>query len=124
MLFYPAQYGYFFGEIKYQDVTDNILNKTVPYEPKFKSQLIYGYDFKFGFGIKAEYQMAYEIFTNAGNTVKLDNYQNLSLSCSYKFWDSLTFTADFHNILNKSNFVWMGYQEKPFDIILGAEYRW
>jgi outer membrane receptor protein involved in Fe transport len=123
MLFHPAQFGYFHGEVKYQEVKDGS-GKFIPYQPKYSSKLIYGYDFEFGLGVKAGYQFAYDIFTDIANTDKLENYQNLSFGISYKLWENLSLTADFQNILNKSNFVWKGYEEKPFDILVGAEYRW
>jgi len=123
LLFHPAQFSYFHGEVKYQEVKENS-GKYVPYQPRYSSKLIYGYDFNFGLGVKAGYQFAYDIFTDVDNINKLENYQNLSFGISYKLWENLSLTADFQNILNKSNFVWKGYEEKPFDILVGAEYRW
>lgn len=123
MLFRPAQLGYFYGVVKYGSVKNNN-SYYIPYEPRIYSSLIYGYDFNFGLGLKIKFDYADEVFTDIKNTNKLNDYQNLSFGLSYKLWESLSFTADFQNILNRSNFVINGYEEKPFDIIVGAEYRW
>ncbi len=123
LLFHPAEFGYFFGNVKYNSVkNDN--DKYIPYEPILSSEMIYGYDFHFGFGFKVKFVYAKEIYTDLTNTTMLDDYHNLSLGISYKIWESLSIKADFQNILNKTNFVLRGYEEKPFDIIIGAEYRW
>ena len=123
LLFHPARLGYFYGDVKYQKVTDSNGN-FIPYEPKLSAELIYGYDFEFGLGVKAGYKFSNDIFTNISNTNKLKDFQNISFGISYKLLEGLSLTADFHNILNKSNFVLKGYEEKPFDILVGAEYRW
>jgi len=122
-LFHPAQLGYFYGDIKFSKVTD-ANDKYVPYEPQISSELIYGYDFDFGLGLKVKFVFAKDVYTDIANTNKLDDYQNLSFGASYKIWSNLSVTADFQNILNRSNFVFRGYEEKPFDVIAGIEYRW
>ncbi len=123
LLFNPAELGYFFGNVKYSSVK-NDGDMYIPYEPKFSSELIYGYDFNFGLGLKMKFVYLKDIYTNITNTDFLDDYQNLSFGASYKIWENLSLKADFQNILNKTNFVLRGYEEKPFDIIVGAEYRW
>jgi hypothetical protein len=123
LLFHPAQFGYFYGNIKFCKMTDQN-DKYVPYEPAIYSELIYGYDLDFGLGLKAKLIFAKDIYADIANTNKLDDYMNLSFGASYKIWSNLTVTADFQNILNRSNFVFRGYEEKPFDVIAGIEYRW
>ncbi len=123
LLFHPAELGYFLGNVKYSSVKiDN--DMYIPYEPKISSELIYGYNFDFGLGLKMKFVYAKDIYTDLANTSMLDDYQNLSFGVSYKIWENLSLKADFQNILNKTNFVLRGYEEKPFDIIIGAEYRW
>lgn len=123
MYYYTNIYGYFMGEVTIQDSKDQSGNK-IPYQPGVASTLTYGYDFDFGLGIKARYKLAFNVYTDLANTNKLSDYHDLSLSFSYELLKGFKVTADFQNILNKSNFVWRQYQEKPFDILAGIEYRW
>lgn len=122
-IWHPAQLGYFNGNINYQSVKDNN-SKIVPYEPEFFAQFIYGYDFYFGLGVKLNYLLANNTYTDLANTNKLESYNNFSLGLSYRIWENLSFTVDFHNILNRSNFVLKDYKEKPLDFIFGINYRW
>lgn len=123
MIFYPAQFGYFFGEVLFKDAKDKFDNY-IPYQPKIFTSLSYGYDFDFGFGFKARYNSAVDVYTDIVNSNRLKNYHNISLSLYYEILKGLKLAADFQNILNRTNFVWRQYQEKPFDILLGIEYRW
>lgn len=123
LLIHPNRFGYFSGEIKFQDVKD--LNENyIPYKPNFVADLTYGFDFDFGIGIKLKYKFAFDTYADILNTIKLDPYHNLSAGFSYNLLNNLSLTADFQNILNRSNFVLNGYQGKSFDFIFGAVYRW
>ena len=123
MYYYTGIYGYFMGDLTIQDAKDQSGNK-IPYQPEAISTLEYGYDFDFGLGIKAKYKLALNAYTDLANTDKLQDYNDLSLSFSYELLKGFKITADFQNILNRSNFAWRQYQEKPFDILAGIEYRW
>ena len=121
--YYTNIYGYFLGEVTYRDITNDAGYK-IPYEPLVSSSLTYGYDFDFHLGLKASYNMAIKAYTDLANTTTLEDFHNLSLTLNYELLKGLKLTLDFQNILNRSNFVWKQYQEKPFDILGGIEYRW
>ncbi|MBI1938927.1 MAG: TonB-dependent receptor [Ignavibacteriales bacterium] len=116
-------FGYFMMNAGYNKVTDS-KDKLIPYNPKFSADITYGYDFDFGAGAKAVYKFAQDSYANLLNTYKLNSYHNLSLGVYYKLFEAITLSADFQNILNRSNFALRYYEEKPFDIIVGVEYRW
>ncbi len=119
----PTYFGTFFANIKFQDVKDNF-DRIVPYEPKFSSSVSYGYNFNTSFGFKVKYLLELNSYTDIINSNKLDNYHNISFSLFYELLKGFKLTADFQNIFNQSNFVWKQYQEKPFDLLFGVEYRW
>ncbi len=121
--YYTSIYGFFIGEMTYKDTRNDSDNK-IPYEPLLSSSLTYGYDFDFHLGLRASYHIAMNSYTDLANTNKLEDYHNLSFALDYELLTGLKLTADFQNILNRSNFVWRQYQEKPFDILAGIEYRW
>ena len=123
MYYYTNIFGYFMGDVTFMDSKDQAGNK-IPYQPEMASTLMYGYDFDFGLGVQAKYKLALNIYTDLANLNKLQDYHDLSLSFSYQLLKGFKLTADFQNILNRSNFVWRQYQEKPFDILAGLEYRW
>ena len=123
MIIYPLRYGNFVIDMNYKNSTDGSGNY-IPYEPKITSTLGYGYDFPFGLGAKIKYKLAMEIYTDLANTDKLSDYHNISLSLNYEILKGFKLTADFQNILNRTNFTWKQYQEVPFDLLMGIEYRW
>jgi len=119
----PNYYGNFVASIKYQNVKDNN-GKFVPYEPKLSSSISYGYKFIPSLGIKINYLLELGSYIDIINSNKLSDYHNISFSLYYELLNGLNITADFHNILNQSNFVWKQYKERPFDVVLGTEFRW
>jgi|GEM_PF-1201873 len=121
--YYTDVYGCLMGNATYSDSKDPDGHR-IPYDPRIKSTLIYGYNLPFGFGFKASYTLAYDVVTNPDNSEKLGDYHDISLALHYELWRGFKITADFQNILNRSNFVWRQYQEKPFDMMAGVEYSW
>jgi len=119
----PSYYGTFFANIKFKDVKDNF-DRYVPYEPKISSSISYGCNFSPSLGFNVKYLLELSSYTDIINSNKLDNYHNISFSLFYELLKGFKLTADFQNILNQSNFVWKQYQEIPFDLLFGIEYRW
>ncbi|MEW6194571.1 MAG: TonB-dependent receptor [Bacteroidota bacterium] len=123
LLFNGGPNGYLIGKGVYQSVKFSNGN-FIPYEPKFNVSLSYGYDFSFGLSLKAGYEFINGSFADVANSVELDAYHNISAAVAYKLFNSLSVKADFQNILNRSNFTLKNYEGKPFDIIVGIDYRW
>ncbi|MEG8945879.1 hypothetical protein [Rosettibacter firmus] len=98
-------------------------NKYIPYKPLYNFNITYGYNFPINIGINIKYNFMKHYYADLNNSKLIPDYHNLSFGINYNI-SNLSFKADFHNILNRSNFVFDGYQEKLFDIILGVEYRW
>ncbi len=96
----------------------------IPYNPLYTFNFTYNYNFYFGLGFNLKYDLFKESYTDIKNSKSIPDYHNISFGIYYNMFNNLTLRADFHNILNKSNFVFDGYKEKLFDIILGIEYRW
>lgn len=120
---FNKEYGYFFGEFIYQSIK-NGNNKSIPFEPNLISNLSYTYNFNFGLAIYIGYQFNGEYYSEITNQIKNESFSNLSFGTSYEMFNGLKIKIDFQNILNKSNFVWQHYKDKPFDYIFGIEYRW
>jgi len=123
LLVHPNLLGYFNGEFKFQDVKDGN-SRYIPYTPTYSAKLIYGIDLTSNIGVNFKYTFAHNTYADILNTISLSSYHNISAGVSYNLVENLSLTADFQNILNRSNFAFRGYKEKPFDILFGAEYRW
>lgn len=119
----PTQFGNFFAEVIMQNVT-NANEKLIPYEPSFISTFAYNYAINSDWGLGLKYRISEGAYTDIKNTQKFNNYTDLSASGWYQIFSGFKITADFQNIMNRSNFTWKQYQEKPFDYLFGFEYRW
>lgn len=115
--------GAFYGGIKFQQFTFNNDNY-LPYQPVVNTSFDYKYKnlSKFGFGIK--YVLLFDIYYDSANSSKMDNYNNLSVNLSYEVMKNMELNIDLQNILNKDNFMWNSYDEKPFDVLIGFNYKW
>jgi len=123
ILFNSSFYGFLDFSFMINQVKDKSDNY-IPYNPLYQLNISYGYNFYFGLGFKIKYKFYKDYYADSMNKKLIPDYHDFSASLMYDIFKSLSLRADFHNIFNKSNFVFEGYREKPFDIILGIEYRW
>ncbi|MFA3781555.1 hypothetical protein ABRY23_00655 [Melioribacteraceae bacterium 4301-Me] len=123
LLFHPGPYGKFYGEAAYQTVENNS-KQIIPYKPYFNTSLNYSYSFAFGLDVAANYKMSYKYYTNIQNTDEILFYHNISLTAAYNIFENLQLKATLENLLNRKNYLWKNYQDKPFDVIIAVEYKW
>jgi len=116
-------YGELFADFEFRSVQDIDGNK-IPYKPVFQSSLSYGLFFNFGLYSKIRVTHASKYYSDLLNTNRLPNYINLDFLLKYSIFKTLALTCELQNILNRKNYLFKGYQEKSFDIIVGIEYRW
>jgi hypothetical protein len=102
----------------------NSAGMIIPFQPEIRFDATYMKEITNNFNIVLSYKFMKGAYTDLANTDILPDYHNLSFKIEYKMFDNLYFWTDFQNILNKSNFVYPNYREKPFDLIGGATYRW
>ncbi|AFN75226.1 hypothetical protein MROS_1994 [Melioribacter roseus P3M-2] len=102
----------------------NSAGMIIPFQPEIRFDATYMKEITNNFNIVLSYRFMKGAYTDLTNTDILPDYHNLSFKIEYKMFDNLYFWTDFQNILNKSNFVYPNYREKPFDLIGGATYRW
>jgi len=119
----PNMFGNLFAEVVLQDIS-NSENKLIPFEPVFNSTLSYNYSYSNLWGIGLNYKIEVGSYSDSKNTQKLENITDISVAGWYELISGFKLTADFQNILNKGNFAWKYYKGKPFDYLLGFEYRW
>jgi hypothetical protein len=116
--FHFGPFGVLYGSFDYFRVRDNNDNR-IPYQPNLKGNITYGYEFRRG--LLAEVLVDYysERYTDIPNATKLNSFFNLGFKLTYKLQESLILNLEMYNLLNRDIFLWQGYKEKPFDVLLG-----
>lgn len=121
--FHLGPYGRFYGSAAYQTV-EFLNDNSVPYEPEIITELTYGYDFPSGFTFQITSVGMLNSYTDAANTNELEDYVNLSVMLGYRVNNNLELYLRLENVLDKENYMFHRYEEKPFDIIGGIKYNW
>lgn len=121
-LYHLGPFGWFYGDAKYE-VTETDNNNTIPYHPKLSLKAAYGY--KFGFGLSAELKLHYlkDTYIDLENSILLDDYINLSAELRFSLTQNFDITLHLNNLLNRDNYIWLGYIEPPFDFTAGIDFR-
>ena len=122
-LFHTGPNGLFYGNLVLENIKD-YLNYFIPYSPTLKSTLAYGYQFTSGFRIDPKLYIAAFSYAGEGNTRKINEFIDLGIRAEYELSANFRGFAEMSNLLNHKNYYWSGYQEKPFDIVVGIDYRW
>ena len=126
-LYHLGPFGWFYGDAKYQIVEsdNNWTKKTVaiPYNPRVSLEAAYGYEFNFG--ISAELKLHYlkDTYADIQNDILLEDYINLSAKLRYSLTQNFDFTLHLNNLLNRDNYLWLGYLEAPLDFTAGIDFR-
>ena len=115
-------FGVFYGNVELSD-TKNDAGRFIPYNPRVKTSLQYGYDFDFGLKTEASLEYAAGNYFNLSNTSKTE-YFDLGLKFSYKIVPDFYFTVKLSNLLGDDIYYWNGYKEPPLDLVAGFRYIW
>jgi len=123
MLYYVGPYGYFYGTLNYFSV-ENSESKKIPYNPMFQATLIYGYDFLENWNGEVKFDYMSDRYADLENNEgrKLPSLFSLGLKVSYNMHKNFGLFFEIDNILNVKRDTWEGYQEKPIEILIGANY--
>ncbi len=115
--FHFGPYGVLYGSFDYFRVRDNNGNK-IPYQPNLKGNITYGYEFIRGLLGEVLVDYYSDRFTDIPNTTKLNSFFNLGFKLTYKLQETFILKLEMDNLLNRDIFLWQGYMEKPFDVLL------
>jgi len=116
LLFHLGPYGIFYGSLEYHQIK-NSGGSFIPYHPKYKAALNYAYNFNNEF--KGEATIEY---LSGRIPSSLKPFVNASLKLEYKFQSQIMFWAQVTNLFNAKYYLWVGYQEKPLDLIFGVNF--
>lgn len=121
LLFHLGPYGIFYGSLDYYKIK-NASGSFIPYHPKYKAALTYGYDFMNGLNGEATLEYLSSRYTDIGNSNSLKSFFNAALKLEYKFRSQILLSLQVTNLFNTKRYLWEGYQEKPLDLIFGVNF--
>ena len=96
----------------------------IPYIPRIKATLSYGYHFNFGFYFEPKLYYYSESYADISNLKKIDPYIDLGVKFAYKFGNNFSLNGELSNLIDKKNYKWYGYREAPLDFVAGFTYKW
>ncbi len=117
-LFHTGPYGVCYGRFDYHQI-ENSDGNNIPYHPKFKASLSYGYSFTKQFSGTATLLYLSKRFTDLTNSFSLNSFVNAALKVEYRFAEQILFSLHVTNLFNTKHYLWQNYQEKPLDLIAG-----
>ncbi len=122
-IFYQGPYGMFYADLNYNSVKFENGNY-VPFEPEYKATAFYNYKFDFGFGIEPSLRYYSKLYVNNNNNGQISDYINAAVKGTFNLLNDLEIFVEFQNLLNRNNYIFPGYTDKPFDVIGGVKYNW
>ena len=122
ILVHPGEYGKFFGEIKYRDISDSD-NMILPYNSKIYSKLIYGINLNRELYSELKFEYSSSYFSDIGNLNSLNSIFNISVTSQYSLSRNFLVYLELNNLLNKKYSYWNNYEEKPLDFLGGIRIK-
>lgn len=111
-------YGNILMNIRYLDSRLKQTTKQSPHTPKFYSKLIYSYSLQIPLSLKFSFSYNSISYGDINHTMKINPYIKFDIGAEYNILNWLSAGLDFNNILNRKNYHWFDYFEKPFDILI------
>jgi len=121
LLYHLGPFGYFYGSFDYLSVK-NSENQKIPYYPGLKASLIYGYDFSEHWRAEAKFRYLSDRYADIENQRKLESIFDLGFKLTFSLQRNFAIYGELQNLLNNKRDFWEGYQEKPFEVLLGINF--
>jgi hypothetical protein len=119
----PSDYGYFYGKLKYNSVTDTNGYK-IPFNPAVELYAAYGYTLPEGVTAKAGIKLRGFQYAEINNNEWMGAYYTAFLELGYALSREFLFTFKIDNLMNRKNYIWKKYQEAPFNMVAGVTFQW
>jgi predicted porin len=116
-------YGDLLLNLRYLNSRLKVTTRQEPHIPAFQSKLSYGYKFDFPLYLSLSFLYNSVSYGDINHRLKIDPYTELELSADYQFLKFLNAGLELKNILNKKNYRWFNYNQKPFDVQLYLKAR-
>ncbi len=122
-LFHPGPNGVFYATAELNDTRDTA-NTFVPYFPRAKATLNYGYNFNNRLDAEANLELLAGMYSDIQNKNSINPVVNLGCTLGYMIKPGFYLTLKLSNLLNQNNYMWKGYKELPLNITAGLKYNW
>lgn len=112
------KFGESFIQMKYLNSKLKQYVKKEPHAPEFQLKFSYKYEFDFPLSLKISFSYNSFSYGDTMNLMKIDSYKLLVLSGEYQFNKMISTGILINNLLNKKNYLWYNYTEKPIDFTI------
>jgi len=124
LLFHNGPFGMFYGSINLNFVKQ-LNGKYLPYYPVFNSSLSYKYNITNKLDIEPGLTINVKSYSDIENNKSEKSLcVDLNAKAIYHFAKQVDLFCKIENIVNHKNYYYNIYREKPFDILVGLQYRW
>lgn len=117
------KYGDYFLNIRYLNSKLKQTTREEPHTPPLYIKTSYVYYFKFPLSLRLSFLYYSNSYGDINRILEVGSYSNLEVGFEYQVWNFMKVGLELKNILNKENFRWYNYNEKPFDILLFIKTR-
>lgn len=117
------KYGDLLMDLKYINSKLKSTTREEPHTPRLQSRLFYTYKFNFPLSLSFNFLYNSVSYGDTNLTMKIDPYLNLGLGFDYQLLRWLNGGIKFNNLMNKKNYRWFNYNEKPIDILIYLKTR-
>lgn len=123
LLFRKGPFGEFYAEFKVEEVTGENNNR-LPYSSVFNAGLHYSYNWNSKFGIKLKLNYFSDSYSDLDNLNKIPEVMDMGASFYYELFTNFNLNLDFENLLDDKYYYFRNYRAKPFDMLIGFDFRW
>ncbi len=112
------KYGDYFLNLRYVNSKLKKTTREEPHTPPLYLKTSYIYYFKFPLSLRLSFLYYSNSYGDINRTLEVGTYSNFEFGLEYRIWNFMKVGLELKNILNKDNFRWYNYNEKPIDILL------
>lgn len=94
-----------------------------PHSPHLRSKFSYTYKFKIPLSLSFSFLYNSVSYGDKNRQMKINPYTNLRLALDYQLLNWLNTGIELNNLMNKKNYLWFNYNEKPIDILIYLKTR-
>lgn len=116
-------YGDLLVNLKYLNSRLKSTTRDEPHSPQLRSKLSYIYQFNIPLSLRFSFLYNSVSYGDINLLMKIDSYINFELGADYQVMNWLNAGLELNNLLNKINYRWFNYNEKPFDILFYLKTR-
>ncbi|NPV11460.1 MAG: hypothetical protein HPY57_06695 [Ignavibacteria bacterium] len=109
------RYGDLLLNLKYINSRLKLTTRQEPHNPAFQSKLSYGYRFAFPLYLRLSFLYNSVSYGDINHQIEIEPYTDIEFSADYQLVKFLNAGIELKNILNKKNYRWFNYQQKPID---------